>query len=110
MAAAEVLQDDGAADRLMHLDRCTVAPPEPHLLAGKREIARRRERAVAAAKHRDFHDCRSFPRKRVSSSFFSWLWVPAFAGTSGESFSRSTKCCTLPIALRGSASTNTYSR
>ena len=26
---------------------------------------------------------RSFPRKRESSSFFAWFWVPAFAGTSG---------------------------
>src|SRR4051812_49799020 len=26
---------------------------------------------------------RSFPHKRESSSFFSQLWVPAFAGTSG---------------------------
>src|SRR6266567_1842798 len=26
---------------------------------------------------------RSFPRKRESRSFFPWLWIPAFAGTSG---------------------------
>ena len=26
---------------------------------------------------------RSFPRKRESSSFFTWPWVPAFAGTGG---------------------------
>src|SRR5947209_16121932 len=27
---------------------------------------------------------RSFPRKRESSFFFFWLWVPAFVGTSGK--------------------------
>jgi hypothetical protein len=39
----------------MRGDRLLVAPPQPHLVAGQREIARRRERAVAAAEHCDAH-------------------------------------------------------
>ena len=81
---AKILHRDGAARRVVRLDGLGVAPPQPHVVAGERHVARRRERAVAAAEDRDAHQVRSS--------------------------SRSTKCCTLPIALRGSASTNTYSR
>src|SRR5207253_5477 len=37
-----------------------------------------------AGREAELKSIRSFPRRRESSSFFSWLWVPAFAGTSGR--------------------------
>ena len=83
MPPTKILHDDRAAGCLVGLDGRAVAAPEAHVMPGKRKIARRRERAVPAAKHRDAHQ---------------------------RSISRSRKCCTLPMALRGSASTNTYSR
>ncbi len=81
---AKILHRDDAAGRVVCLHGFDVAPPQPHVVTGKRHVARRRERAIAAAEHCDAHQLRPV--------------------------SRSTKCCTLPIALRGSASTNTYSR
>src|SRR5258706_210860 len=51
----EILYQDRAAGGAMRRDRLRVTPPETDLVAGEREIARRRERSVAAAEHRDAH-------------------------------------------------------
>jgi len=40
------------------------------------------------------HALRSFPRKRESSSFLAWPWVPAFAGTSGTGIRVNSMCPT----------------
>ena len=49
------LTDDRAAGRVVRFDRRPVAPPQAHLVARERQVARRRERAVAAAEDGDFH-------------------------------------------------------
>jgi hypothetical protein len=54
-AALEILDDYRIADRLLRSDRRLIAPPQPYRMAGKCEVARRPERAVAAAEHRDLH-------------------------------------------------------
>ena len=68
-----------------------IAPPQADLMALHREIARGRERAVAAAEHCD-------------------LQIASPCDDSGASSCRSMKCCTLPSAVRGRSSTNTISR
>ena len=55
MAAAEILHQDAPTGGAMRGDGLRVAPPQPHLVAGQREIARRRERTVAAAEDGDPH-------------------------------------------------------
>jgi len=54
-AALEILDDYRIAARLLRSDRRLIAPPQPYRMAGKCEVARSRERAVAAAEHRDLH-------------------------------------------------------
>ena len=87
VAAVGILDDDARARGAMRGHRGGIAPPQPHLMALQRKIARRRERAVAAAEHRDLHIV--FP-PAISLQF--------------------RKCCTLPSAVRGRSSTKTISR
>ena len=51
--AVGVLDDNVRARRAMLRYLCCIAPPEANLMALQREIARGRERAVAATEHRD---------------------------------------------------------
>jgi NAD/NADP octopine/nopaline dehydrogenase, alpha-helical domain len=64
---------------------CLVTPPQPHLMSGQREVACCCERAIPSAQNGNAHQ-------------------------RGSAFCLSKKCCTLPSALRGNASTNTTSR
>jgi hypothetical protein len=64
--------------------RAALRPP---LLSqmGRHELGMIRARSAAESEDAWLDETlsRSFPRKRESSAFFAWLWVPAFAGTSG---------------------------
>ena len=55
MVAFGVFDDDARARGAMRGDRRGIAPPQPHVMALQRKIARRRERAIASAEHRDAH-------------------------------------------------------
>src|SRR5450432_2177022 len=89
--AVGVLENDAGARRAMLVYQRRIAPPQPDLVALQREIARGRERAVAAAEHRD-------------------LQMASPSEDCGSSSCRNMKCCTLPSAVRGRSSTNTISR
>ena len=89
--AVGVLDDNARARRAMLRYLCCIAPPEADLMALQREIARGRERAVAATEHRD-------------------LQGASPSEGAGSSSCRSMKCWTLPNAVRGRSSTKTMSR
>ena len=89
--AVRVLQQDARARRAMRGHLPGIAPPQPDLMALQHEIACGRERAVAAAKHRDLH------MASPDAGAVSWSC-------------RSRKCWTLPRAVRGRSSTKTMSR
>ena len=55
MAAFRILDDYARTRRTMRGHRTSIAPPQPHVMALQRKIARRRKRAIAAAEHRDLH-------------------------------------------------------
>jgi hypothetical protein len=55
MAAFGILDHDARTSGPMRRHRCSIAPPQPHLMALQRKIARRRKRTIAAAEHRDAH-------------------------------------------------------
>ena len=55
VAAGEVLDLDHAARGAMGCHRCLIAPPQPHLMAGERKIARRGKRAVATPENGNPH-------------------------------------------------------
>ena len=65
MPPAKILHDDRAAGRVVRRDRRGIAPPQPHVVAGERHVARRRERAVAAAEDRDAHQRIPFPQHEM---------------------------------------------
>src|SRR5712671_6488398 len=91
VSAIGVLEDNARACRAMRRYLGRVAPPQADIVALERKITRGRERAVAAAKHRDLQD------------------ASPCAGA-GPSSCRSMKCCTLPKAVRGRSSTKMISR
>ena len=95
MPAPEILDGDDAAGCAMRLDGLAIATPQPHVVAGKREITGRRQRAISTAQYGDPH---SLPAP--------FRLPPLRPATR----SLSLKCCTLPMALRGRLSTITYSR
>jgi uncharacterized protein (DUF111 family) len=49
MAPAKIFYRDPTPLGHVRSDHCGIAPPQPHAMAGAREIRGRRERAVAAA-------------------------------------------------------------
>src|SRR5882724_9257715 len=91
MTPTVILDGDARAGLAMRRDGSRIAPPQTDIVALKRKIPRRGERAIAAAQHRDPQGASPSPAVRASSCF-------------------NMKCCTLPSAVRGRSSTKTISR
>ncbi len=53
--AGKILDQNGRSGGAMRFDRGLVAPPQPRVVSGKREISRGCERAVAATQYCDTH-------------------------------------------------------
>ena len=67
--AVRILEHDARARLAMRRDHLGITPPQPDIMALKCEIAGGRERAIAAAEHRDPHNVSPEAGERASSRF-----------------------------------------
>ena len=77
--AGEILDHDDAAGGAVRRHGGLVAPPQPHLVSGEREIARRRERAISSAQNCDTHQRALSVLSRFSASCLSRNAAPCRA-------------------------------